>query len=77
MGIREDMNKVMGKLCQDYRKSINKTQADVSTDTEYSIENISGFENGRNNNLNIAMWYIYNGLPLESIVEAMEEFDEN
>lgn len=54
----------VGSFCQAYRKELKMTQTDVSIDTGYSLENISAFENGRNDNYIILMWYIRKGFPI-------------
>ena len=61
------MLKIIGKNCQDFRVNIGKIQSDVSRETNYSIENISAFENGRNDNCRILMWYILNGMTSEDL----------
>lgn len=52
---------LIGKKCKDFRISIGLLQSDVAVDTGYSIENVSKFENGNNNNLKIFMWYVQKG----------------
>lgn len=59
----QEMN--IGKICKEYRMSLGYLQSDVSRDTGYSIENISKFENGNNNNLKIFLWYLRKGLRIE------------
>lgn len=54
------MLKKVGKICQECRKEKHKLQQEVAEDTGYSVENISAFENGRNDNLKIFLWYICN-----------------
>lgn len=51
----------IGKDCQAFRKCIGKTQKEVATDTCYTVENVSRFERGLNNNAKILIWYILNG----------------
>ncbi len=52
---------LIGKKCKEFRISIGLLQSDVAADTGYSIENVSKFENGNNNNLKIFMWYVHKG----------------
>lgn len=52
----------MGSLCKQYRIKIGKYQKDVAHDTGYSVENISAFENGRNYNMKILLWYFDHGM---------------
>lgn len=52
----------LGSICQEYRLKLNKTQKDVATELGCSVENISSFENGRNNNCRILIWYLSKGL---------------
>lgn len=52
---------LIGKACKDFRISLGILQSEVARDTGYSIENVSKFENGNNNNLKIFMWYVQKG----------------
>lgn len=58
---------MLGEICKKYRKKINKTLSDVAFDTGYSIANISKFENNKNYNYLILLWYVENGLDLLEI----------
>lgn len=58
---------LIGKKCKDFRISLGLLQSDVAVDTGYSIENVSKFENGNNNNMRILLWYINRGLKLEGV----------
>lgn len=58
---------MLGKICKSHRKKINKTLSDVAYDTGYSIANISKFENNKNYNYLILLWYVENGLDLLEI----------
>lgn len=56
------------KLCKNYRMNILKmTQSDVAKELGYTRTNISEFENGRNRNFTIFLWYIKKGLPLTDV----------
>lgn len=59
---KNDILKTLGAACQYYRtEALNRKQIDVSRETNYSIENVSSFENGRNNNAMIFLWYVNHG----------------
>lgn len=58
----------MGKRCKQYRVKQGYYQADVAEDTGYSIENISSFETGRNDNARILLWYFARGMKYEYLV---------
>lgn len=55
---------MLGEICKSYRKKIGKKLSDVAFDTGYSIANISKFENDKNYNYLILLWYVENGLDL-------------
>lgn len=55
----------LGKKCKEFRISIGLLQSHVAYDTGYSVENVSKFENGKNNNLIIFLWYVDRGLNIE------------
>lgn len=59
----------MGQRCKKYRVEHGFYQADVAKDTGYSIENISSFETGRNDNARILLWYFAHGMQAEHIIE--------
>lgn len=61
-------NTVIGRKCKDFRKSQGITQLTVSRETNYSIENISKFETGHNDNMRILLWYMHMGLKYEDII---------
>lgn len=52
----------LGATCRRFRKSIDMTLSDVARDTGYTIQNISAFECGHNNNMKIYLWYVDHGL---------------
>ena len=54
----------LGKQCKDFRLEIGLLQSDVAAETGYSVENVSKFENGKNNNLKIFLWYVSKGITL-------------
>ena len=52
----------LGATCRRFRKSIDKKLSDVARDTGYTLQNISAFERGQNNNMKIDLWYVERGL---------------
>ena len=58
-------NKELGAICRAYRESLGLLQSDVAKDVNYSKENVSAFENGRNNNARILQWYLEHGLIIK------------
>ena len=62
MSMRDTKLKEIGQKCKEFRKNIGVSQRDVARDLCYTSENISAFENGRNDNAIILLWYIKNGL---------------
>lgn len=69
---KHDVLKKIGNECRELRLLLGLKQTCVAVDTNYSQDTISGFENGRNNNMFILLWYINYGLDLESILEEYE-----
>lgn len=67
------MIKRIGRICAAYRKDHNYEQKDAAKDTGYSLENISSFENGRNDNVRIFLWYVSKGLNMQEIGELLYE----
>lgn len=49
-------------ICKSFRSSIGITQNEVAAMVDYSVENVSAFERGRNRNYEILLWYIDHGL---------------
>ena len=69
--------KTCGKLCGDFRRDkLGKRQKDVASDLGYSVENIAAFEQGRNDNNLIFLWYVKNGLLSEYTVEELVGYYE-
>ena len=64
--------KVIGKKCQEFRLSLGYTQDDVGNCIGYSRETISMFENGKNDNLLIFLWYITMGMSIHDIISDIE-----
>lgn len=65
----------LGVYCGDFRRSQGATQISVAVDTGYSVETISSFECGRNNNLTIFLWYVVHGLDVSKIRNIIAEAD--
>jgi transcriptional regulator with XRE-family HTH domain len=63
---------ILGKICQNYRIELGYRQIDVANETGYSKENVSSFENGRNDNCYLLLWYISHGLKYDMIREGMK-----
>lgn len=64
----------VGLNCQTFR--INKTnysQSMVAKELGFSIENISSFENSRNDNYYILLWYLRKGMTIKELLEGLEE----
>ena len=59
--------KDIGNACRCFRVSIGKTQLQVAFETGYSVENISSFENGRNDNCRLLLWYFFHGMTVEDL----------
>lgn len=59
----DNPNKLCGECCAKFRKDVlGITQEQVAKELDYSQENISAFENGRNANNAIFLWYVQKGL---------------
>lgn len=64
-----DIKKV-GLICREFRQDLNCTLIEVAKSTGYSAQNVCHFEQGRNDNLIIFLWYIANGLDIESLIKG-------
>lgn len=60
----------MGQRCKKYRIEHGYFQTDVADETGYSVENISSFETGRNDNARILLWYFAHGMKSEHLFEG-------
>lgn len=58
------MNITIGRKCANFRRSIGYTQQQVANELGYTKSNISMFENGKNYNMTILLWYLKRGLEL-------------
>lgn len=63
----------MGQRCKQYRVERGYYQLDVAIDTGYSVENISSFETGRNDNARILLWYFAHGMKAEDLLDEVYE----
>lgn len=59
----------IGRRCKQFRIDRGYYQTDVADDTGYSVENISSFETGRNDNARILLWYFERGMKPEYLFE--------
>ena len=58
------MNITIGRKCANFIRSIGYYQQHVAKELGYSRTNISMFENGKNYNMTILLWYLKRGLEL-------------
>lgn len=65
----------MGQRCKQFRVEQGYYQTDVAKDTGYSVENISSFETGRNDNARILLWYFAHGMKSEYVFERCVKND--
>ena len=64
----------VGLNCQTFRKSkTNYSQPMVAKELGFSVENISSFENSRNDNYYILLWYLRKGMSITELFEGLEE----
>lgn len=59
----------IGRRCKQFRVACGYYQADVAAEMGYSVENISSFETGRNDNARILLWYFAHGMKYEHLLE--------
>jgi transcriptional regulator with XRE-family HTH domain len=59
----------IGRRCKEFRVERGYFQTDVAKDTGYSVENISSFETGRNDNARILLWYFAHGMNVDYLFE--------
>lgn len=59
----------MGRRCKQFRVKHGFYQTEVAAETGYSVENISSFENGRNDNARILLWYFSHGMNADYLFE--------
>lgn len=63
---------IITKNCQDYRINRGITQQQIANNIGCSIETISSFENNRNNNALILIWYIEHGITLNELLRGVK-----
>lgn len=54
----------IGQKCANFRRLIGISQQQVADELGYTRTNISMFENGKNYNMTILLWYLKRGLEL-------------
>lgn len=54
----------IGQKCANFRRLIGISQQQVADELGYTRTNISMFENGKNYNMIILLWYLKRGLEL-------------
>ncbi len=59
----------VGQRCKQFRIERGYYQMDVAVETGYSVENISAFETGRNDNARILLWYFAHGMDYDYLLE--------
>lgn len=64
----------VGKRCKRFRLKNGYLQIHVAADTGYSVENVSAFETGRNDNYRILLWYLSHGMKPENLFESGEKY---
>ena len=52
----------IGQKCANFRRLIGISQQQVADELGYTRTNISMFENGKNYNMTILLWYLKRGL---------------
>lgn len=62
--------KNLGAKCKEYRLSMGILQIHVAEETGYSLENISAFETGRNDNARILLWYLLHGMTIDYLMKG-------
>lgn len=63
-----------GKRCKLWRVSHTRyTQQDIADDLNCSTGYISKFESGKADNVEILVWYLEHGMPINKIVKEGEE----
>ena len=67
--------KTIGRRCQNFRKRKGISQVKAAFETNYSVENISAFECGRNDNARILLWYFAHGLTIDELQQGGADFE--
>ena len=58
----------IGTLCKRFRQQNGYSVKQVADDTLYSIYNVYAFEQNRNNNGDILLWYVLHGFDAGDLV---------
>ena len=61
----------IGRRCKKWREDHGYFQRHVADSTGYSVENVGSFENGRNDNCRLLIWYISHGMTINDILGVM------
>lgn len=67
-----DTLRTVGKNCQNFRKRLGYTQADVEKDLHYCRSAVSSFERGKNDSTTFLLWYVKHGMTAKEIIEGCE-----
>ena len=54
----------IGQKCANFRRLIGISQQQIADELGYTRTNISMFENGKNYNMTILLWYLKRGLEI-------------
>ena len=64
----------VGLNCQTFRRNNTKySQAMLARELGFSVENISSFENSRNDNYYILLWYLRQGMTIKELLEGIDD----
>lgn len=66
------MYKNIGSVCRKYRLEKGYRLRDVADDLNYSIRNVCAFEQGRNDNGRILLWYFKHGITIDHFTKGVE-----
>ena len=67
----------VGELCKRWRITNNFALSEVAEELDYSVDNIVKFEQGKNNNMMILLWYLLHGFNLNKISIYAKVGEEN
>ena len=67
----------LGRECKKARQDKGYTQLHVAFEVNYTPENVSAFECGRNDNLRIFLWYIQNCFTEESLLDCIRRVNND
>ena len=69
---KQDIMDKVSINCQDFRIAQGVTQGDVAREVQCSIENVSAFENSRNDNYIILLWYLNHGMSISELLKGVD-----